>query len=686
MQAEPTPAEVKRNARLPYRADIDGLRAVAILCVVLYHAFPTKLRGGFIGVDIFFVISGYLICGIILRSNEAGSFGFAEFYAHRIKRLFPALAVVFAGVFAFGWVALLPEELKQLGKHMAAGAGFTENFALWNEAGYFDSSSELKPLMHLWSLAIEEQFYLVFPVAIWLAGRARLRPSPVIATTLLLSFLANIASIHADPTGAFFLPHTRVWELLAGAALASAEAPGAARACAPGNPGRDALLCIVGTILILGAAFGINRNKAFPGFWALLPVLGALLLIKSGPGGWVNRRILASKPMVFIGAISYPLYLWHWPLFSFAKIVESDTPSEQTRVFLVALSFLCAWLTYRFVERPVRFGPATWRKIGVLVLLISAGGCAGYITYVNDGFESRENVARYRDVLPDAHHKAYNRYVEAHFYPCTPVEMRQNFTLASDGKPHCAQSEASAIKTVAIVGDSHAEHLFIGMAEQLRGRENVVYYFNECLPFRGLTGTPGCDRMSKTVEYVISDPTIKTVVLASAWVGRSGDSAMQFEPRAGARSGERTVFETALRSTVERFTAAKKRVYLVLSVPEFPKGPYFCAPSRPFAPERTEVCSVRRSDYEAATRSFEAVLQKALAGYEDRVHLIRPEEYLCDRAQCWIRRGGALLYRDTNHLSVEGSKYVGGAVAREIFGLRGEESAALPTPARRLTE
>ncbi len=164
----------EHNARPAYRPDIDGLRAVAILSVVTYHAFPTKLRGGFVGVDMFFVISGFLISTIIFRSLQRGDFSFTEFYAHRIKRIFPALILVLAACYTFGWFALLPDEYKQLGKHMAAGAGFVQNFVIWKEAGYFDTTSELKPLMHLWSLAIEEQFYLLYPVLIWGAWRTGL--------------------------------------------------------------------------------------------------------------------------------------------------------------------------------------------------------------------------------------------------------------------------------------------------------------------------------------------------------------------------------------------------------------------------------------------------------------------------------------------------------------------------------
>lgn len=210
----------KSYAEPGYRADIDGLRAIAILSVVLFHAFPSSLRGGFVGVGVFFVISGYLISGIIFKALQQGDFNFAKFYAHRARRIFPALILVLAGVYVFGWLFLLPGEFALLGKHIASGAGFVLNFVLWTEAGYFDTSSELKPLLHLWSLAIVEQFYLAYPVLIWAAWRMGWNVLSLVIVVGLLSFGANARALADDPIGSFFLPHARIWELLVGSAAA----------------------------------------------------------------------------------------------------------------------------------------------------------------------------------------------------------------------------------------------------------------------------------------------------------------------------------------------------------------------------------------------------------------------------------------------------------------------------------
>ncbi|MFO0456883.1 MAG: acyltransferase family protein, partial [Alphaproteobacteria bacterium] len=301
---------------LPYRADIDGLRALAVIAVMIFHAFPSSLKGGFVGVDIFFVISGYLISSIILRDLHAGEFSFAGFYARRIRRIFPALALVMFAVLAFGYFALLADEYMQLGKHVGAGAAFLSNVVLWREAGYFDNASETKPLLHLWSLAVEEQFYILWPALLYLCWRWRCSTLAVLLTVTALSFAANLASLRYDLSLAFYSPFTRFWELSAGAVLAylNVTRPLMLR------PNLQNAMSWLGLALILAACFGLRKSLSFPGFWALLPVVGACLMIAAGAAAPVNRWLLARPWMVGIGLISYPLYLWHWPLLSLARI------------------------------------------------------------------------------------------------------------------------------------------------------------------------------------------------------------------------------------------------------------------------------------------------------------------------------------------------------------------------------
>jgi len=283
-----------------YRPDIDGLRAVAILSVVGFHAFPEWIKGGFIGVDIFFVISGYLISTIIFDSLEHKHFSFAEFYSRRIKRIFPALLVVLVSCLVFGWFALLADEYKQLGKHIAGGAGFVSNFIFWNESSYFDNAAETKPLLHLWSLGIEEQFYIVWPLLLWLAWKQRFNFLSITLAVVLISFWLNISKVGEDAVATFYSPQTRFWELLAGSILAyvTLHRPqfkhsfdtwlGKIIFAHPSDVGGNTLRNIkafVGAGLIAAGILVIGKENHFPGWWALLPTLGAVLLISAGGGG-----------------------------------------------------------------------------------------------------------------------------------------------------------------------------------------------------------------------------------------------------------------------------------------------------------------------------------------------------------------------------------------------------------------
>jgi len=478
------------NFHPAYRADIDGLRALAILPVVAFHASSYWPKGGFVGVDIFFVISGYLISSIIFKSLANNDFRFIEFYAHRIKRIFPALILVLTICYVLGWFLLLPDEYKQLGKHIAAGAGYVQNFVLWQEAGYFDTASELKPLLHLWSLAIEEQFYLIYPLLIWAAWRSGVNILAVVVVLGIVSFSLNIGDIDQDPVKTFFAPQTRFWELMAGGVLAYFRVFQCSRPAwltrwpqlsifnrllftqTPAEDARGAVLAsflsIVGLVLILIALFGIHRGQPFPGWRALLPVTGACLLILSGPTAWVNRKILASRLFVWVGLISYPLYLWHWPLLSFARIVEMDKPSSSIRTAAVGISFVLAWLTYRLIEKPVRFGRVSWRKTALLCVLAVLVGYAGYNVYQRDGFSFRmKNRQSYLDYFESSKYFMETGIGEKYKDECNFYNVDKPAIPLEHINPACYQKAPGKNKTIFLWGDSHAQQLYYGLSKNL---------------------------------------------------------------------------------------------------------------------------------------------------------------------------------------------------------------------------
>jgi peptidoglycan/LPS O-acetylase OafA/YrhL len=439
-----------------YRPDIDGLRAIAVLSVVLFHGFPQTFRGGFIGVDVFFVLSGYLISRIIFEQLNQGRFNFLDFYARRIKRIFPALLIVLVAAYIAGWFILLADEYGQLGRHIAAGAAFISNFVLWGESGYFDNSAHTKPLLHLWSLGIEEQFYIVWPLLLWVASKLRFSLFALTLILAALSFYLNITGIKSDTVATFYSPQTRVWELLVGSCLAwcalykknsLANVAMSIDKCfrrqetvvdqVRVHTRMANVLSCLGFILLIYGLIRFNRDLQFPGKWALIPVLGTALIVAAGPLAWLNTKILSNKVLVWFGLISYPLYLWHWPLLSFAWIVEASPPSVPTLLGLIVLSIALAWLTYRLIERPIRFGKHGSLKVSLLIVVMLTLGGLGLGTYYERGFPFRKNVKQ-----ADALYTSEARTIEAKL-----VSGYRNYL---GGEP-----SQSSKPVVLIVGDSY---------------------------------------------------------------------------------------------------------------------------------------------------------------------------------------------------------------------------------------
>ncbi len=432
---------VGETSPLTYRPDIDGLRALAILAVVVYHAFPTSLTGGFIGVDVFFVISGYLISSIILKGVSTGSFSFTDFYMRRVRRIFPALLLVIFVTYLAGWIIMMGEEYKALSRHIMAGIGFVQNVMMYSEAGYFDASTETKPLMHLWSLGV--------------AG---------------LLFIAD------TPAGVFFLPQYRVWELLFGAVLAylAVFKPSAVRVFS--SPSVRNTTSFIGVMLVACALYLIDKNKQFPGYWALLPVIGSALLISAGPDAWINKRILSSRIAIFIGLISYPLYLWHWPIFSFAYIWSSGLPIPKMRIALVVLAVVLAWLTYRFVEIPLRRRVSGKNAyIGLVVVAVIFVMISAFTVYKN-GFPDRKNemqefAAYFANGGPNWHYFTENHIPERFRRDCDWYNLDAFFSGNATNLPVPAIAEkcyrSDKAKKVLFWGDSHAQQYIYGVTQEL---------------------------------------------------------------------------------------------------------------------------------------------------------------------------------------------------------------------------
>jgi len=492
-----------------YRGDIDGLRAVAVLLVVGFHFYPSYVRAGFIGVDIFFVISGFLITRLICVGLERGNFSLRDFFVRRIKRIFPALALVLAVSLAVGWFVLFPVDYRDLCKHTAAAAAFIANFTLWQESGYFDSLAELKPLLHLWSLGVEEQFYIVWPALILLAWRLRFPPFIVAVALLLISFVLSVWLTFTNPAAAFYLPFTRFWELMLGGVLAIVSLVVADRGGLPIRMHEAA--SGAGAALIALAVLLIDKASAFPGWWAVLPTLGAALMIVGGSQAFINRRILNHPALVYVGLISYPLYLWHWPILTFLRHVQLKEPTNLAKAACIAVSFGLAHLTYRYLERPVRFGPAVPRMPEMLLGAMAAVGLAGLVVFLADGFPRRfspEVQALFKD---------FRREIVALHGAGRCARLDQDtFALTSDCQPLPGK------RTIVVWGDSHAAHLVRGLAalERMRGDIRVVSFSRGgCPPVLALNTeqAPDCASVNEAVMQRIWELRPDTVIMAGRW-------------------------------------------------------------------------------------------------------------------------------------------------------------------------
>ncbi|MEW5851748.1 MAG: acyltransferase family protein [Myxococcota bacterium] len=671
----PPPEQSPPLAEARYRADIDGLRAVAVLGVVGFHAFPGWVQGGYVGVDVFFVISGYLISTIILGGLRAGTFSFATFYARRIKRIFPALLLVLCACLAFSWFALFTDEYRQLGKHVAGGAGFVANLILRNEAGYFDNAADTKPLMHLWSLGIEEQFYFIWPLLLFLAWRRGLHPLVMVLAVAAVSFALNIRGVGRDAVGTFYSPQTRFWELLVGAVLAQVTLQHANVAQPPGRqslgdlwgPSPDERLgnlkSVLGCSLIAAGMLLLTRARAFPGGWALLPTLGAFFVISAGPRAWLNRVVLSHPLMVWVGLISFPLYLWHWPLLSLAHIIVPSKPSVALRLGAILASFILAWLTYRLLEQPIRHGGRGGAKVAVLCTLMLLVGGAGYAAYHQDGVPTREIVT----LNPSAKSLVLGAGEELVEQACG-VSDEERKVLQS-----CYRSRGGAPR-YALWGDSKAHALFWGLVRESTDEQRWLFLGN-MVPVVSTASLYQKDAEATRVamKTLLAHPDLEVVVLATAiraLFSLAGDEHVEDLEQS---PNLQTAFQ-GLSESIRQLLAAGKAVVFVIDNPTFP-DPRRCltgritaipAVNRFLGHEENPRCAMTYEGHLALTRKYRELVTMLQTAHP-RLTVYDPTPLLCDvKANlCRAIVQGTSLYSYTDHISdVSNTR-----IARELLPL-----------------
>lgn len=633
-----------------YRPDIDGLRAIAVLAVIGFHAQVVQLSWGFVGVDVFFVISGFLISSIVYRSLDRGTFTLRDFYARRINRIFPALLIVLSGCLAMGWTLLVSGEFSSLGKHVVAGAAFISNFVLSAEAGYFATVE--KPLVHLWSLAVEEQFYLFFPAVAVIAWKAGRRMRVVLLVLVTLSFGASVwsASFGSRVT-LFYYPTTRIWEILAGALLCDL--------LYKGNPFGPALnltrrrlaenaASVAGMALLVASIF-VRRSTAWPGIAASVPVVGTVLLVAAGSGAFINKHILSRPVLVGVGLISYPLYLWHLPLLVFARIVlGQERPVFPVRASLVILSFVLAWLTYRYVEIPIRFGTRKRQSAARLMILMVAMGFLGLLVWQR---RIDPRVAPSLTAAIEAARTDYEFPSHGGFFGRGPGIVVHDIL-------------GDSARTILFIGDSHAEQYWPRMVELAEssaaplGRIRFMTYAGcSNLPGverRGIAHHGGpfrCDEFYRRAMDVAGSRDVATVVLSTWWEAQVDGN--RYLKRTGERLYERTpgteeAYATMTRD-VRRLVSSGKRVFVVLSNPAGPEfNPATLLPSRiPFVEKRIEL-SVPTSGH--FIRSGWAVDRLRRMAEETGAAVIDPAREQCTAVSCARAGPDSLpMYKDDNH-------------------------------------
>lgn len=630
-----------------YRPEIDGLRALAVFAVVLFHARVRGFSAGFVGVDVFLVISGYLIAGVILRESEAGTFSLAGFFERRVRRILPALLAMLA-VTALAGLILLPGDFRQFGGSLAAITVFLSNFLFARASGYFALNADATPLLHTWSLAVEEQFYLLFPVLLLLSRRAGprgLRLSLIGATAVSLG--DSVWSTGTDPVVAFYSPASRAWEFLAGALL-TAMVPRPPRARTAGDA-----TALVGLVLIGGSFLWLRAGVTFPGARAIPVVAGSVLLLwgMMADGSRVARA-MSVRPLVAIGLISYSLYLWHWPMIVFGSYYVLDAHLRAvTRLAMAALAFPVAWLSWRFIERPFRAPRVLLPRRALFISAVAASGALalyGAGVYLADGLPGRfdETARRLSERGPQPDYGCANQSID---------DLRRG--------ARCRIGGADPQPSFLLWGDSHAAVYFPAL-DALARRHGVSGYDAAklgCPPLiairrEDLRATQRIARAGKLDACAVHNAQImqfivetrpRVVLLAAAWRAYSGGK----QAVAGATAGYQGAFETG----VAKLRALGIRVFVVQDVP----GATFAEPgalakayltgtTMPLEPNLA-ACLQRESRFRAVTADLER---------GGLIEVIDPATRLCDRSSCHVTHGGYPLYYDSNHLSARGVQFV----------------------------
>jgi peptidoglycan/LPS O-acetylase OafA/YrhL len=640
--------------RARYRSDIDGLRTLAVVPVVLFHAGFRGFSGGFVGVDIFFVISGFLITGILHREALAGDYSILKFYERRIRRIFPALFTLLAATYVAGVFILLPSEMVGLGRQLLATTLFISNLLFWHDSGYFEAASVTKPLLHTWSLAVEEQFYIVFPLILLVVARWRIKMLlPLIVIGALLSFGANVALIRLMPDAAFYSLPTRAWELAIGSIFA----------IVPRYAGRWREVIVLAGVAAIFISIGLySESTPFPGYAALLPCLGAASILYAGEGTLVARA-LSLPPIRGIGLISYSLYLWHWPILVYAAFIFGRPLSMPVATAAVVLSVLFATASWWLVEQPVR------RKASIRTIWIIGGGClaislaVSVATILANGFPGRYSPPA-NAIMTAA--SAENRALDQG-YNCPVVRF--------DGEKRfgaCALGTGADHPLVVVIGDSHAMALRDEFDRVMRaqGIPGTLVSIAGCPPLIGFDRVRDgsqCALHENRIRQYVEEVRPKAVLLVGSWRGALFSKDSVYLGRASHDDDSRLAnIAAALSATVTHYQDKGMKVGVLLPVP----GARDDVPNTLARGTRQPLAWAKSEFQNDFQRFYEAVRAARPDVIED---LAAP---LC--SDLCIVRTDRPIYMDANHVNAAGARLVAPVLDRAISRLVRSPSPSVP--------
>ena len=622
------PEDKKTPPSVLYRPDIDGLRAISVLAVMLYHAEFQVFSGGFIGVDVFFVISGYLITQMVLGDFEKGSFSLSHFYERRVRRILPALLVMLAATVPLAYVFLSADPLADYSAALLGATWFSSNFVFWSEAGYFDRASEFKPLLHTWSLGVEEQFYLFFPAFFWVLYKFKWL-IPGLSAVVVISFLMAQFGLSRDAEWPFYMLVSRAWELGLGAMLAVVLAH--SRLSDVRVTGLLAeLLVLSGLLAVIVPVLMFSELTATPGPLLLVPTLGACSLIWLTPATSYVYRLLSLKWLVGLGLISYSLYLWHQPVLVFGRIIIGEALGFEWRIAMLLGTFPLAILSWRYIERPFRNpGQIVTRH---LIFLVCAMMMITTVSAVTLHHFASTHEKTSTGVVGDIGHGRYYEVVDQRFDRCEAEYLQYRIELW-ENVPRCHKSKRAGAPGIAFYGDSHAEQLFVG-AEALLSQASI-YLIRGGIPFLGN------DRFKGPLRYLEEQKGINVVVFSAYWLEKiqilGGDQ-----------------FSEQLFNTVKWMVGRGFKVVLMMDAPDFGFDPALCVYETTLNDARCDISLEQHNGDQAIYRALFVAIAK-----HPNVELVDVSEAICNKDTCSMLSEGRLLYRDNDHLNLIGSQLAG---------------------------